>query len=118
MLRRSHRQHQDGSSAEFWDDDDLYEGHTAARERNHDVYEDKDGDFNNLSLDKGSRARRPEKAKVAQATVTLERDYVMTDYQKPYQKHYKFVETIVNNLLIFTHFSEINDSQDYGEHTD
>lgn len=78
MPRRSHRQHQGGHSAEFWDDDDLYEGHTADRERNRDVYEFKDGDSNRNRkewLDKGS---------------------VMVDYLK----HYNFVAETVKYLLI------------------
>ena len=96
MPRRSHRRSQGGRSAEFLDDDDQYEGHAAARERNSEVYGGIVRDFNDLSLNKGSRARRTEKAKAAKAGALLERDYVMVDYLK----HYKFVETTVNNLLI------------------
>ena len=120
MPRSSHRQHQGGHSAEFWDDDDLYEDHTVARERNHDVYEDKDVDkgnreeyedkdvdYNKQTLYRGSRARRTEKSKPAKASASLERDYVMVDYQK----HYSFIQTTVNNLIslylkvLYTHTS-------------
>ena len=82
MPRRS------GSSREFWDADDLYEGHAAARERNREVYDFEDGD-DDRSRHKGRRAGRQQKAQAAQASAALKRDYVLENYQK----HYSFIRS-------------------------
>ena len=97
MSRRSHRQHQGGRSAEFLDDDDQYEGHAAARERNREFYARTHGDDDDLPPYKGRRARRTDKANRANAALeALEEDDIMQDYET----HYKFIETTVDRLIV------------------